>query len=248
LGEKATHPELLDWLAATFMETNWSMKDMHRLIMNSAAYQRSSSGQKEGLASDPQNNLFWRFNMRRLTAEEIRDSMLAVSGRLNLKAGGPSFFPEMPEAVLATSSTKGGKWGNSPEEEQRRRTIYSKIKRSLQHPQLVDFDFADTDSACAVRFTTTVPTQALNMLNGKFVNDQAKRFAERLSGKVGHDPRKVAELGMKLVANRPATEEEITHCEKLARDLRENHQLKDEEITHRLALVLLNLNEFVYLD
>src|SRR5205814_5124991 len=89
LGEPPTHPELLDWLAREFMAGGWKMKRMHKLLMTSSVYRMSSKGNAQALRLDPANTLFWRFNMRRLTAEEIRDSVLAVSGKLNLKRGGP---------------------------------------------------------------------------------------------------------------------------------------------------------------
>ncbi|MFT4642163.1 MAG: hypothetical protein ACI8T1_005509, partial [Verrucomicrobiales bacterium] len=173
LGEMASHPELLDWLACEFMEKGWSLKAMHRLIMSSKAYQMSSRGNEMALTKDPQNTYFWRFDMRRLSAEEIRDGMLAITGKLNTKLGGPSFYPTLPQEVLDTSSTGAGKWGKSSPEEEARRSVYITIKRSLKPPELTDFDFADTDAPCAARFVTTVPIQALAMLNSKVVNDHA---------------------------------------------------------------------------
>ena len=118
--------------------------------------------------------------MRRLTAEEVRDSILAVSGKLNLKAGGPSICPPIPREVLAGQSMPGQGWAISPPEEAARRSVYVHVKRSLPLPILATYDAADTDASCPVRYTTTIPAQALGMLNGEFVNEQAARFAERL--------------------------------------------------------------------
>ncbi|MCA9248668.1 MAG: PSD1 domain-containing protein, partial [Planctomycetales bacterium] len=180
LGEAPTHPELLDWLASELTAGGWKLKAMHRTIMLSSAYRMASGDRAYELEADPANNLFWRFNMRRLTAEEIRDSILAVNGSLNLNMGGPSVYPEMPAAILATSSRPHAAWSHSPAEEQARRSIYVFVKRSLVYPVLADFDLADTDSSCAVRFTTTVPTQSLMMLNSEFASREAAVLAERL--------------------------------------------------------------------
>ena len=141
--------------------------------MTSNAYRMSSRPNPEALASDPANDLFWRFDMRRLTAEEIRDSILAVSGTLNLKMYGPGVYPEIPAEVLAGQSMPGNGWGKSSPEEQARRSVYVHVKRSLLMPILESFDLAETDRSTPVRFTTTQPTQALAMLNGDFLNEQA---------------------------------------------------------------------------
>src|SRR5262249_15882303 len=98
-GTRPTHPELLDWLAAEYVEQGWRMKSLHRLIVTSKAYQMSSRGNPKALAADPANDLFWRFDMRRLSAEEIRDSILMATGSLNLKMYGPGIFPEIPKEV-----------------------------------------------------------------------------------------------------------------------------------------------------
>ncbi len=146
---------------------------MHRLIVLSSAYRMASRGSKAELAADPANRWFWRFPMRRLTAEEVRDSILAVSGTLNLKAGGPSVYPPIPREVLAGQSVPGQGWSTSPPAEAARRSVYVHVKRSLLVPILATHDAADTDFSCPVRYTTTVPTQALGLLNGAFANEQA---------------------------------------------------------------------------
>ena len=148
----------------------------------------SSRANPAALARDPANDLFWRFDMRRLSAEEIRDSIHALAGRLNPKMYGPSVFPEISAEVLAGQSVPGAGWGKSSPQEQARRSIYIHVKRSLMTPILVDFDVADNDSSCAVRFTTTQPTQALAMLNGAFVHSQSQALAERLRREAGQNP------------------------------------------------------------
>lgn len=248
LGEEATHPELLDWLACEFVERGWSLKEMHRLIMSSKTYQMSSKGNEIALNEDPQNLWFWRFGMRRLSAEEIRDGMLAVTGRLNPKKGGPSFFPTLPPEVLATSSTGAGKWGKSSPEEEARRSIYITIKRSLKPPELTDFDFADTDAPCSERFVTTVPIQALAMLNSKSVNDHAKHLADRLRNEVKTGVRDQVARGLSLVTCRPAQKDEIDHCVGMIETFEKHHGLSEADALDRFCLLALNLNEFVYLD
>ena len=165
-GTAPTHPELLDWLASEFMNPTigdsnkaWTFKRMHKLIMLSDVYQMSSKAEAKALKEDPGNMLFWRFNMRRLTAEEVRDSILSASGKLNLKMGGPSIYPPIPREVLAGQSVPGSGWGKSSPEEASRRSVYVHIKRSLLVPVLSQHDQADTDSSCPVRYTTTVPTR-----------------------------------------------------------------------------------------
>ena len=111
-GEKPTHPELIDWLATYLMENRWSLKKLHKHIMLSRAYQMSSRANQEALAKDPENDLFWRFDMRRLTAEEIRDSVIHLTGHLNLEMGGPSIYTPVPQEILATASAKMLPGGN----------------------------------------------------------------------------------------------------------------------------------------
>ncbi|MCH2060645.1 MAG: PSD1 and planctomycete cytochrome C domain-containing protein, partial [Verrucomicrobiales bacterium] len=248
LGEKPTHPELLDWLATEFVRRGWSVKEMQRVIMNSMTYRMSSRGRPGALTKDPENKLLWRFNMRRLSAEEIRDNVLAAAGKLNLKMGGPSFFSKLDEAVLATSSTKGGKWGNSSPEEQNRRAVYIKIKRSLKDPMLTGFDFADTDAPCAQRFTTTVPTQALNMLNSHFLNEQAVHFAARLKQEVGEQVEARLKRALEIVTARPADPKSLAIAGEMIQKLQKDHGLNADQALERFCLVALNMNEFMFLD
>ena len=248
LGDQPTHPALLDWLATAFMEGEWKIKAMQKLIMTSQVYQMASSPNEAALTKNPDNSLLWRFPMRRLTAEEIRDAMIHVTGKMNTRLGGESFYPVLDDAVLATSSTKAGKWGNSSEDDLERRSVYIHIKRSLKPPELESFDFADTDAPCAMRFVTTVPTQALNMLNSRFVNNQAAKLADRLRSIAPDDVTSQVTLGLQLALSREANEQEVTLYEQLINDLQENHQLDAEQALDRFCLVALNLNEFIYLD
>ena len=248
LGEEPTHPELLDWMATEFVEKGWSVKELQRMIMLSNTYKMSSRSQEEALAKDPQNKLIWRFNMRRMSAEEIRDNILSVTGQLNLKMGGESFYSKLDEAVLATSSTKGGKWGNSSPEERNRRAVYIKIKRSLKDPMLTGFDFADTDAPCPQRFTTTVATQALNLLNSNFVNDKAAIFAKRLEEEVKGDITARIKRGLEIVTSKPANPKSLKIAEEMVKKLKSDHGLDDQAALQRFCLVALNMNEFIFVD
>src|SRR6185437_6853551 len=142
-GDTPTHPELLDFLAAELVRGGWRLKGLHRLIMTSDAYCRSSRASEAALAKDPANDLLWRFDMRRLTGEEIRDSVLAVTGSLNPRMFGPGIFVDIPPEVLAGQSVPGKGWGNSPPDEQARRSVYIHVKRSLLTPILESFDLAE---------------------------------------------------------------------------------------------------------
>ncbi len=209
LGEPASHPELLDWLAAEFMDGGWRLKRMHRLILLSSAYRMSSRGSSSELAADPANRWYWRFPMRRLAAEELRDSILAVSGTLNLEARGPSVYPPIPREVMAGQSVPGQGWSISSPREAARRSVYVHVKRSLLVPIMATHDAADTDFSCPVRYTTTVPTQALGLLNGAFVNEQAVAFADRLSREAPGDLAGQVERAIQLTTAREPRAEEV---------------------------------------
>src|SRR5262249_45251903 len=148
------------------------------------------------------NALFSRFPMRRLTAEEVRDSILTVSGRLNLQMGGPSVYPPIPKDVLAGQSRPGDGWVTSPPEQASRRRGSAHVKRSLLVPVLAHHDQADTDTSCPVRYTTTVPTQALGLLNGAFSNEQASLFARRLEAEAPRDLTAQVRRAIRLTAGR----------------------------------------------
>lgn len=248
LGEAPSHPELLDWLATRFRESGWDVKAMHRMILLSRTYRLSSEPESASLEKDPQNLQLWRHDMRRLTAEEVRDSFLSVSGKLNLAAGGPWVYPPLPQEVLATASRPGAGWPVSKDESDHfRRSLYIHVKRSLRHPLLADFDQADTDTGCAVRFATTVPTQALTLLNSAFANEQARLLASRMREGGGTLDQQIAR-GLEAVLQRAARPDEIGELRELHAALRGQSGLGEAEALDRIALVALNLNEFLYLD
>ena len=248
LGELPTNQPLLDWLACEFSARHWDIKSMHKLMMMSSSYQMSSADEPTALAKDPTNNLFWRFNMRRLTAEEIRDSILFVDGTLNPQMGGPSVFPEMPPAVLATSSRPLEVWGLSSPLQAARRSIYVKVKRSLLYPLLFAYDAADTDASTAVRFSTTVPTQALTMLNSVFLNQQADIFATRLEKTDGLDVARQIQDALTAVTQHDPPAMDIARGEQFVHDMQQQEHMNQHDALKAFCLLSLNLNEFVYLD
>ncbi len=248
-GTPPTHPELLDWLASEFVQQGWRFKPLHKLIVMSSAYRLASQADAQALAKDPENDLFWRFDMRRLTAEEIRDSILAINGSINLqKMYGPSIFVPIPAEVLAGQSMPGAGWGKSQPEDEVRRSIYIHVKRSLTVPLLASFDVPDTDATCPVRFATTQPTQALGMINSKFLNDQAKVFADFTKKQVGNEPSAQIRFVLRRTLQREPTQKEIDRGVKFVQTMWTEHQLDAAEALRYFCLLALNLNELMYLD
>ncbi len=180
-GLPPTHPKLLDWLASEFMEKGWSVKAMHRSILYSQAYQRSSRNvNPEAEKLDPENDFLWRQNLRRLEAEAIRDTFLSISGTLNPSMGGRGFFPHLAGEVLAGASRPGLDWQQSTVAEQSRRSVYAYVRRSMLVPELDIFDYSNTTSPLGERPVTTVAPQALLLLNDPFIHRQASVFATRV--------------------------------------------------------------------
>jgi hypothetical protein len=247
-GDAPTHPELLDWLASELIGSGWRMKHLHRLILGSSAYRMSSRPSEAGLAKDPRNDRFWRFDPRRLSAEEIRDAILAVNGKLNLKMGGPGFYTAIPAEVLQGQSRPGDGWGRSPEEERSRRSVYIHVKRSLKTPFLETFDLADTDASCPVRFATTQPTQALTMLNSEFMLEEAAALAARLRREAGDGRAEQVRLALRLALSRSPGDDEVQRGLRLIDDLEKLEGLAPEAALAQFCLMVYNLNEFIFLD
>jgi hypothetical protein len=198
-GERPTHPELLDWLATEFIRRGWSIKQMQRLIVTSAAYRQSAEFSAMTARVDPDNTLLWRFRRQRLTGEGIRDAMLSVSGALNLEMGGPGVMAELPAAI-----TTRGYW-KSPTDpaQQGRRSIYVFVKRNLRYPLFEAFDFPDTHEPCARRQVTTTAPQALLLLNDETTLKLARSFAARIVRETGADPGAQIERAYLLAFGRP---------------------------------------------
>jgi hypothetical protein len=261
MGEPPTHRDLLDWLADWFVQEGWSIKKLHRLILASNAYRMSKKWNPEYGTKDPEDRLLWRFPYRRLDVEAIRDSMLAVSGRLNPKMFGPSTYLHMPKEALASHSDPDKVWKPFDEREASRRTVYALLKRSLIVPLLETLDLCDTARTSAKRAITTVAPQALMLFNGDFVNRQARHLAERLRKEVGDDPEKLVERAYLLALCRPPDHTErrtlVNYLQQetanLTQETAQTALLLDDSTARQRALqemcrVIFNLNEFVYSD
>jgi hypothetical protein len=244
MGSRPTHPELLDYLADEFVRSGYSVKQIHRLILATNAYQQSSQtpsdpGLKElALKKDPENKWLWRYSRRRLEAEQIRDAMMSVSGTLNLKQGGPSVMVPIDKG-LVNSLYKPSQW-QPPKDatEYTRRSVYLIHKRNLRLPFMEVFDAPDLQVSCARRESSTHAPQALELLNGAFANEQAEAFALRLEKEAGPNLRKQIDLGYRLTTGRRARPEEIRTALAFLKT-----QPKRE-----FTLALLNLNSFLYVN
>jgi hypothetical protein len=207
----------------------------------------SVPGEQE-LAKDAPNELLTRFRMRRLSAEELRDSMLVANGTFNPAVGGPPVLPPLPKEVLATSSRPYEVWPVTPEESWSRRSLYIKLKRSIQHPLLTSFDLADLDSPCPVRFSTVVPTQALSMMNGELTNREAALLARRVEREHPGDVRAQIVRARQLASGRTPDAKEVDEAIAFLDDIQKREGLSPAQALDSLCLVLFNLNEFLYID
>ena len=246
-GTPPTHPELLDWMAGELVRQGWHTKPIHKLIMLSDAYTMSSAANQQALAKDPNNHLYWRYPMRRLEAEEVRDSILQVTGQLSREMYGPQVYPPIAKEVLAGQSRPGEGWPVSSPEQANRRSVYVHVKRSLQLPVLSQHDQADTDTSCPVRYVTTVPGQALGMINGQFNNEQAGFLAKRLEKELPGDLPAQVKRALWLTTQREPSEAEVAGDMSYLADLN-RRGLSAGEALRQLCLVDLAASEFIYLD
>lgn len=242
LGQRPTNPMLLDWLASEFISKGWSIKAIDRTILLSNVYSQSSADDAQKANIDGENKLYWRTHRRRLEGEAIRDSVLAVSGKLNPKAGGtPVRVPIEKEIyeVIFTEGEPDNLWPLAADEtEQYRRSIYLLNKRTVRLPMLSKFDQPDAMSSCPMRSVSTHALQALTMINSDFMHRQSEAFAARLNTECGASKECQVRLAYDLALARKPKPEETA----MARDFFAAHgQLSD------FCLALLNRNEFVYL-
>lgn len=250
-GERPTHPELLDWLADEFAHAAaWESKPLHRLMVTSATYRQASAVPPTAVSTvgdvasraaevDPENKLLWRMRMRRVEAEILRDSVLAVSGELNLAMGGPSGMPELPREL----SERYG-WTKSPKVEDRnRRGVYLFAKRNMRLPLFDAFDAPDTHETCCRRDETTTAPQALTLLNDEWMLGRAEALARRVQKLAGDEPAAQVEAAWRLAFGRgPSAESRESAMAFLTRSPTEKAALRD------YCHVLLNANAFVYVD
>ncbi|NUM52047.1 MAG: DUF1553 domain-containing protein [Candidatus Hydrogenedentes bacterium] len=264
-GDRPSHPELLDWLAAELVQNGWSLKHIHKLILMSAVYQQSSEYDETAAAIDPDNRLLWRQNPKRLEAEIIRDATLAITNCLNPRMYGPGVFPFMPPDAVATGSTP--KWPLDAKDgpDTWRRSIYIFVRRSARMPMIESFDAPDTVVSCGRRLATVTPTQSLSMMNSAFSSDQARFFADRLRAEAGDNREGWVRRAFAFALNRPPTDHELAlslgflekqvqrHIKQEADETKTNYYaLKDKDVVQSalvdFAQVILSLNEFVYVD
>ncbi len=229
LGDRPTHPELLDYLACRFMESNWSLKAMHREIMLSAVYQLSCAKDEPNFTRDADNRWFWRMNRRRLDVESWRDAMLAVSGTLDPKLGGPTT--------------------NLAAVDNNRRTVYAKISRHDLHSVLRLFDFPDANITSERRSETTVPQQQLFVLNSPFLIETAKAFAGRVQKDATDDAQRV-QRAFALAYGRAANAEEARLFVAFLQEQDAPEEATQNRLTRleRFTLILFGTNEFMYVD
>ena len=220
---------------------------MHRLIMNSDSYQMASSHADPAAAkADPENKLLWRFRQRRLEGEVIRDIILDAAGNLNLAAGGPGFFPPIPKEVR--ESFPKGKWDMAePGPENWRRSVYAYAKRGLRYPLFEVFDQPNMNVTCERRTTTTVPTQALTLLNNRFALRQAKYYAERVARLSDETVDRIREA-YRIALSRPPTQTELDANLAFLRQQTDYHNGDALAALTDLCDVILNLNEFLYVS
>jgi hypothetical protein len=235
-GEKPSHPELLDWLASEFIRGGYSIKNLHRLVLGTAAFQRGSALSEASILADPENTLLARFPRRRLSAEEIRDSLLAVSGHLDLTVAEEHPFPAETTWKFTQHNPFNAVYPTN------KRSAFLMVQRQRRHPFLSLFDGADPNATTPMRQTTTVPTQALYFLNDPFFHSQAAALARRLT----HLPDDTARV---LHAYRVLFQREPTPVEQ-ERSLSfvSNYPAAAEEKWAAHARVLLASNEFLHLD
>src|SRR5262245_1424613 len=236
MGEQPTNQQLLDWLAVEFINKGWSIKQMQRLMMTSEVYQMESEYNDAASAkNDPEDTYLWRYRIQRLDGEIIRDNIMSVAGSIDLTMGGPAIFPHVDESFIKTLFR--GIYRNQDDAPSVwRRSIYIYAKRTLPNPMLQVFDLADMSQSFGARYVSTVPTQALQLLNDDFVLNQAQLFADRLKKEAGDDVARQVDLAYRIALARPPTSQELS----MATDMIGEGSLVD------FTNVILNLSEFLY--
>jgi hypothetical protein len=244
-GDRPTHPELLDWLASELVRGGWRLKPIHRLILQSAVYRQSADFDAKKAEIDPDNQLHWRRRPVRIEGEILRDAILQASGWLDTEMYGPAVRPFIPQQAISTRTKD--KW---PEDiadgpDVWRRSVYLFVKRSVRLPMMETFDSPDTNLSCGRRVPTTVPTQALALMNDDFVREQARRLATRLEQEALDRKGRIA-LAYRLTLGREPAEPEWA----LAEEFLASGSSAQEQ---RLSLVdfchaLFTLNEFFFID
>ncbi len=247
-GEKPSHPELLDWLAAEFAGGGWSMKELIRTIVTSSAYRQSSDIRRDTETSDPENVLLARQARLRLPAELVRDSALAVSGLLSTSIGGRSIQPPLPQGVAELGYAQSVKWNETEGRDRYRRGLYIHFQRTTPYPMLMTFDAPESQVSCARRPRSNTPLQSLNLLNDSVFFEAAQALAWRIERECpGAAGDRIACAWRMTLARAPADSER----ERMAKYLDEQSQISRRESGDAIAAwtgvarVLLNLDEFI---
>jgi hypothetical protein len=247
-GKPPTHPELLDWLARRFIESGWSVKAMHRLIMQSRVYQLAAVADPTTIPGDPANDFISGFRRRRLDAEAIRDALLFLGGNLDASQGGPHPFPPSAEWGFTQHNPFKAIYDTN------RRSAYLMTQRIQRHPYLAIFDGPDTSVSTPLRLTSTTPLQSLYLLNDPFVHAQAERIAARLIAERSDEASRI-ERAYQLLLSRPPSSDEIAAAGaflQAARAKLEAAKTPPEQFgalsLQSYVRAMLLLNEFVYID
>lgn len=247
-GDRPTHPALLDWLATELLRTGGRSKAIHRLIVTSKAYKQSSLHPMaaEYEAVDASNKYLWHAPRKRLDAETLRDAMLQSSGLLDTRrVGGPSFYPEISAEALEGWSRKGSEWKPSPPEEQGRRSLYAYAKRGLPEPTRAVFDAPDGTLPCGKRDVTLAAPQALALLNNAFIWKQARSLVEKAGDNITEEDF-ISHVWLQTLARQPRADERTAASAHLLAGRRLLGLEKEARTS--LALVLMNTNEFMFID
>ena len=234
MGGRPTHPELLDWLARRFVDGGWRLKAMHRLLVTSQTYRQASAYRESAARVDGASRLLWRFPPRRLTAEEVRDTVLQVAGKLDLTMGGPGFklYKYLQDNVATYVPL------DAPGPETYRRAVYHHSARASYLDVLTDFDCPDNALGAPKRASTTTPLQALTMMNHGFAVDMARAFADRLRREAGDDRAAQVRRAFILAFGRPPTGEESAEASAVV----ERYGLP------AFGRAVLNASELIYVD
>jgi len=257
MGTLPSNQELLDWLATEFMQKGWSIKQIQREIMNSETYKLASTFyDANSLAKDPTDQFMWRFPVKRMEAEIIRDAVLSASGDLNPEMGGPAFYPPVPKTIVTGASIRGTWLVTKDDPSTWRRSIYANIKRNLKYPMFDVFDQPNASLSCERRDVTTVATQALTLFNNETFLDQSQDLAARIQKEAGKDPAAQIKLLYRIAYSREASAKELQQgLEFLSkRAAADQSGSRDESAKLWLAPlaefahVVINSNEFVYIN
>ena len=260
-GSGPSHPNLLDYLASWFVQHEWRLKPLHRLLVLSRTYRMSSShpGSAACATVDPDNRLLWRAPLRRLEAEAVRDTMLAVSGRLNREQGGPGFFEMLPREM--STKLPFFTWKASAENLRRRRSIYMFQRRNLVHPMMEVFDSADMNQSCERRETSVTSPQVFSLFNSTFAHQISAEFARRVLRESGDEPKDQVDQLFWQAFGRPPEPNESEACILFLQSKTDGYQDEPTATSGNregedallaalsdLCLVAMNLNEFIYID